>query len=159
MIEHDKTPSYALTKNVSPSGQPYLIFSHQTSIFAHLAPGSQSQQQPCRIRSWPFPDVLVIWVVVELMIGLEPITCWLQIRRSTNWATPAIIIGKQWIRTTCASKTLNQVRHHYCLLIHLPAPNPTFLSSRTIPKFQLSMFTILVTSPRTPHNAVVSPHL
>ena len=37
------------------------------------------------------------------MIGLEPITCWLQISCSANWATSAYnlsVNGWRWIRTT-----------------------------------------------------------
>ena len=30
--------------------------------------------------------------LVELMIGLEPITCWLQVSCSANWATPAHLL-------------------------------------------------------------------
>ena len=30
--------------------------------------------------------------LMELMIGLEPITCWLQVSCSANWATPAHLL-------------------------------------------------------------------
>ena len=41
----------------------------------------------------------IINLIAKPMIGLEPITCWLQISCSANWATSAYN-GRWWIRTT-----------------------------------------------------------
>ena len=56
-----------------------------------------------------------IWNCIKPMIGLEPITCWLQISCSANWATSANIMPWQvrhrgleprtpWLRVRCSTK-------------------------------------------------------
>ena len=37
----------------------------------------------------PFKRTYSKYALLELVMGLEPATCWLQISCSTNWATPA----------------------------------------------------------------------
>ena len=36
--------------------------------------------------------------ILELAIGIEPTTCWLQVSCSANWATPAILLKKWCLR-------------------------------------------------------------
>ena len=48
---------------------------------------------PTSFQTAPSRDILFLYLIsqVKPMIGLEPITCWLQISCSANWATSAYI--------------------------------------------------------------------
>ena len=66
---------------------------------------------------------------MELVMGLEPATCWLQISCSTNWATPAFclqrLVCNVYIYMICRHRTLsaNIIRFiHNTFCFAKPAP-------------------------------------
>ena len=48
---------------------------------------------------WPLGNPSIMVYTMKPMIGLEPITCWLQISCSANWATSALSNGTYRART------------------------------------------------------------
>ena len=65
-----------------------------------------SGYEPDELPDCSTPRYYIIELTLKPMIGLEPITCWLQISCSANWATSAQRLsanGWRWIRTTEAT--------------------------------------------------------
>ena len=54
---------------------------------------------PTSFQTAPSRDILFLYLIsqVKPMIGLEPITCWLQISCSANWATSADCLIGKWV--------------------------------------------------------------
>ena len=54
---------------------------------------------PTSFQTAPSRDILILYLIsqVKPMIGLEPITCWLQISCSANWATSADCLIGKWV--------------------------------------------------------------
>ena len=69
----------------------------------------------------PYRIVIKSSEIVELAMGLEPATCWLQISCSTNWATPAHN-GRGWGIWTPGPMVPNHVRYQTAL-------NPVLLTA------------------------------
>ena len=83
----------------------WAIWAFITSAIANVSCGGRiwtydlRVMSPTSFQTAPSRDILFLYLIsqVKPMIGLEPITCWLQISCSANWATSADCLIGKWV--------------------------------------------------------------